>query len=357
MQDQRFPVFDGHNDTLTHLYLPERGKNRSFFEESEIGHLDLPRARKGGFCGGIFAIFTPPPEDSPEANPYYGFECTENGYRVKPRSPIDQDYAEHFTDSVIDLAYKIEEESRGQVQIVGNYQELKNCLENGIISIVLHLEGAAAVREDLHNLEDYYRKGIRSLGPVWSRPNIFGKGVPFRFPHSPDTGPGLTEAGKELIRECNRVGIMIDLAHINEKGFWDVANISRAPLVVSHTDVHSICPSTRNLTDKQIDAVAASGGIIGINFESTNMNPDGVPGVDMPLTQIVKHIDHIVDRTGIEYVAFGSDFDGARMPKELKDVTGLPRLIQALKSRGYDHNSIHQISYKNWFRVLKATMI
>jgi membrane dipeptidase len=221
--------------------------------------------------------------------------------------------------------------------------------------MVLHFEGAAAIKEDLNNLEDYYEKGLRSLGLVWSRPNVFGCGVPFRFPHSPDTGSGLTKVGKELVKECNKLGIMIDLAHINERGFWDVAKLSSAPLVVSHADVHSICPSTRNLTDKQIDAIGASGGVMGINFEPTNLMPDGKPDENTPLTQIVKHINYVVHMIGIEHVAFGSDFDGAKMPNELKDVTGLPKLIQALRNVGYDDKSIEKIAYKNWFRVLRDT--
>ena len=100
-----------------------------------------------------------------------------------------------------------------------------------------------------------YRPGLRSLGPVWSRPNIFGHGVPFAWPRSPDTGPGLTPAGRDLIKACNKLRVMIDLSHLNEQGFWDVARLSSAPLVATHTCVHAICPSTRNLTDRQLDAI------------------------------------------------------------------------------------------------------
>src|SRR5690606_28026338 len=139
--------------------------------------------------------------------------------------------------------------------------------------MVLALEGAEAIRVDLSNLASWYDRGVRSLGLVWSRPNVFGEGVPFRFPHGPDTGAGLTGAGKALVEACNALGILVDLAHLNEQGFRDVAALSRAPLVVTHADVHAICPSTRNLTDAQIDAVAASGGVIGINFETGNTHP------------------------------------------------------------------------------------
>ena len=178
---------------------------------------------------------------------------------------------------------------------------------------------------------------------------------PFRFPHSPNTGPGLTTAGKRLVQECNRLGILIDLAHLNEKGFWDVAALSSAPLVVTHADVYAICPSTRNLTDEQIDAIGKSGGVIGINFETLNTHPRSDPNPDVPLTQITRHIDYIVKRIGVDHVAFGSDFDGADMPNQLKDVAGLPKLIHLLQEQGYNQSALEKLAYKNWLRVLKAT--
>ncbi len=346
------PIFDGHNDTLTRFYEhPER----SFFDENDTGHLDLPRARKGGLSGGLFAIFTEPPPGSPERDPMYGTTFTENGYIVAERSPVDQAYAEQYTNEVIKFAYKLEAQANGKIWIVSNYGELEQKLAQGILTILLHLEGAEAIQPNLNNLEFYKLEGVRSIGLVWSRPNVFGYGVPFRFPGSPDIGDGLTDAGKALVRECNQLGIMVDLAHLNEKGFFDVARISDAPLVVTHADVHAICPSTRNLTDAQIDAVGASGGVIGINFETGNTHPQSSFDADVPLSQITRHIDYIAKRIGIDHVAFGSDFDGADMPASLKDAAGLPALIEQLRNDGYDQNAIEKIAYKNWLRVFKAT--
>jgi membrane dipeptidase len=353
----RFPVFDGHNDTLTQLYLPERGGGRSFFQPGATGHIDLPRAREGGLIGGIFAIFTPPPSDAPERDPTYGATFTEDGYDVKMHHPLDYAYASRFTGSVLDFLGQLEADAAGEIGLVHSWRDLERNLETGRLSVVLHFEGAEAIRPDLTNLEDYYARGLRSLGLTWSRPNAFGCGVPFRFPHSPDTGPGLTEAGRGLVKACNRLGIVIDLAHINEQGFWDVANLTDAPLVVGHAGVHALCPSTRNLTDAQIDAVGQSGGVIGIIFEPTNTRSDGkpVPDTPTPLTEIVRHISYVVERIGVDHVAFGSDFDGAEMPEDLRDVTGLPRLLQALQDQGYDDRVLEKIAYKNWFRVLQAT--
>lgn len=347
------PIFDGHNDTLTKLDMPEREAIRGFVEGREVGHLDLPRAQEGGLAGGIFAIFTPPPKGSKERDPLYGLTFTENGYEVAPRSAIDHAYAREFTAAMIERLAAIEAEARGALRLVRTYAELERNLEEEVFSVVLHLEGAAAVSRDLSDLAAYYARGVRSLGLMWSRPNSFGHGAPFRFPHSPDVGPGLTAAGKALVRECNRLGILIDLAHINEKGFWDVAQLSDAPLVVSHTAAYAICPSTRNLTDEQIDAVGESNGVIGIIFEPLNLRPDGYPEEQTPLSQIVRHVDYIVQRIGVDHVAFGSDFDGADMPADLGDVTGLPRLLQALREHGYDDKVLEKIAYRNWFRVLR----
>jgi membrane dipeptidase len=354
----RIPVFDGHNDTLTRLYLPERGGGgRSFFQRGESGHIDLPRAREGGLIGGIFAIFTPPPYDSPEHDPTYGATITADGYDVRLHSPLDHAYAKRFTGSVLDFLARLEAEAGGAIGLVHSWHDLERNLHAGTLSVVLHFEGAEAILPDLGNLEEYYAQGLRSLGLTWSRPNAFGCGVPFRFPHSPDTGPGLTDAGRRLVRACNRLGIVIDLAHINEKGFWDTAGLTDAPLVVSHAGVHALCPSTRNLTDAQIDAIGQSGGVMGIIFEPTNTRRDGkpVPDTPTPLTEIVRHINYVVERIGIDHVALGSDFDGAEMPDDLRDVTGLPRLIQALQDQGYDRGALEKIAYKNWFRVLQAT--
>jgi membrane dipeptidase len=351
----QLPIFDGHNDTLLDLYEPEEGGERSFFERSDKGHIDLPRSREGGLVGGIFAIFTPAPPGSPERDREYGLTVTEEGYELKPRSAVDHNYSRQFADGAIDFAYDLEQEAAGEISLVRSYQELEDNLQRGVLSMVLHLEGASAIKEDLSNLEGYYSRGVRSLGLVWSRPNAFGQGVPFRYPHSPDTGPGLTEAGRELVRECNRLGILVDLAHLNEKGFWDVAGLSDAPLVVSHAGAHAICASTRNLTDEQIDAIGESNGLMSIFFAPSMTRADGKRDEDIPVTGIVRHIDYAVERIGVDHVALGSDFDGAEMPSELADVAHLPGLIQALRDGGYDDDSLERIAYRNWFRVLGET--
>jgi membrane dipeptidase len=201
----------------------------------------------------------------------------------------------------------------------------------------------------------FYEAGLRSLGIVWSRPNAFGYGVPFRFPSSPDIGPGLTDAGQELVRTCNGLGILVDLAHMNEQGFWDVARLSDAPLVVTHAAVHALCPSPRNLTDRQLDAIGETGGVVGIVFHVGFLRADGREDTDTPVTEIVRHIDYVAERIGVDHVAIGSDFDGAFVPEEIGDATGLPRLMVALRHRGYDDAALRKFAHENWMRVLRET--
>jgi membrane dipeptidase len=347
------PVFDGHNDTLTECFSPETGEKRSFFLRSDTGHLDYPRAAAGGFKGGIFAIFTPPPADSPDRDLMSGVTFTDQGYEVSPRGPVEHLYARAFTNAVIAYAQRLEAESGGKIGIVRTSEDISRFFAEDKLALVIHVEGAEAIREDLSNLEWYYQQGVRSLGLVWSRPNGFGEGVPFRYPSSPDTGSGLTAAGKDLVRACNRLGILVDLAHINEKGFWDAVEILTTPLVVSHAAVHAICPSSRNLTDAQIDAVGRSGGLIGIMFEPINLVPRGRLDAGVSLGDVVQNIDYVVQRIGIDHVGFGSDMDGADMPGDFRDASFFPQLVQALQARGYQGEDLEKIAYKNWLRVLQ----
>jgi membrane dipeptidase len=148
----------------------------------------------------------------------------------------------------------------------------------------------------------------------------------------------------------------LDLSHINEQGFWDVAHLSEAPLVVTHSAAHALCPSTRNLTDRQLDAIKASKGIVGLNFEVANLREDAYDDPNTPLAVMVRHIDHLVAHLGIDGVAFGSDFDGGiTVAQELGDVAGLPRLIAALREHGYDDAALCKLTHENWIRVLQET--
>src|SRR5215813_7937540 len=170
--------------------------------------------------------------------------------------------------------FRLEAESSGEFEVVRDISQLRRCLDTGTMAAILHFEGAEPIDPQLNSLEVFYRAGLRSLGLVWSRANAFAEGVPFRFPSSPDTGPGLTAAGRELVQACNRLGILVDLSHLNERGFWDVAELSTAPLVATHSNAHAITPGTRNLLDTQLDAIRDSGGMVGVNFAVTFSRED-----------------------------------------------------------------------------------
>jgi membrane dipeptidase len=350
---KKIPIFDGHNDTLLAVHLPEfsDGHVRTFFKESEYGHIDFPRAKRGGLGGGFFAIFTPSPRHHDAPVP--GATGAATSYTIPMAAEVDQLTALKFT---VDLAadlFRIEREGKGALKVVRTVDEMAQCLADGTIAMIFHIEGAEAIDAELNALETLYQAGLRSIGIVWSRPNIFASGVPFAFPSSPDTGPGLTDAGKRLVKACNELGILIDLSHLNEKGFWDVEKLSSAPLVATHSGAHALSASARNLTDKQLDAIRASNGIVGVNFHVGFLRADGGrDGAKTPLTEIVRHLDYMVERMGIDHVALGSDFDGAVMPGDLRDVAGLPKLMDALTAAGYDEAARRQIAYGNWLRVL-----
>src|SRR5919199_5118197 len=348
------PILDGHNDTLLHLYLPERGGSRSFFTRSDLGHIALPRAGDGGFAGGFLPVFVPSDPAAPLGNEADVMR-TATGYEVRMAPAIDDAYAQRMTIAMTASLFRLAAESRGQVQVVRTVDELETCLRAGVLAAILHFEGAEVLDPELDALEVFYQAGLRSLGLVWSRPNAFGHGVPFKFPHSPDTGPGLTAVGRDLVRACNRLGIMVDLSHLNEQGFWDVAALSDAPLVATHSAAHAICPSTRNLTDKQLDAIRESRGIVGLNFEVSSIRADAWDEPNTPLSVLVDQIDYLVARLGIDHVGFGSDFDGATMPREIGDAAGFPNLIHALRDRGYDGPRPRKLAHENWLRVLGTT--
>jgi membrane dipeptidase len=245
--------------------------------------------------------------------------------------------------------------SNGRFKVCTTVAELRDCLAKGVISGILHMEGAEAIDPGLDALHVFHAMGLRSLGPVWSRPTVFGHGVPFAFPGLPDTGPGLTEAGKRLVKECNRLRIMLDLSHLNEAGFWDVAGLSDAPLVATHSNAHAVTPSTRNLTDRQLAAIRDSGGMVGLNYATSFLRRDGRQSPEMGWEDVLAHMDHVLSILGEDHVGLGSDFDGATVPKGIGDVVGQQALLDAFRAHGYGEALVRKIAHENWFRVLERT--
>ncbi len=350
-----FPIFDGHNDTLGNFARPGAYKIEQFFERNQKGHLDLPRAREGGLAGGFFAVYIPGPSGRGYKRIRWEDHLTADGYSIPAYPPLKFDYATEYAMGMTAGLFYLEAASHGQLKVTRTVDEIETCLKEGTMFAILHFEGAEAIDTRLGALEVYYQAGLRSLGPVWSRNNAFAEGVPFRFPSTPDIGGGLTDAGKALVRACNELGVMVDLSHLNEAGFWDVAKISAAPLVATHSNVYNLCRSSRNLTDKQLDAIKESDGMVGLNYAVGFLREDGGPDTNTPLDVLVRHIDYLVERLGIERVGLGSDFDGATMPHDLSDASKLPNLIAALRKAGYDDDALNKITHQNWLRVLRKT--
>jgi membrane dipeptidase len=349
------PIFDGHNDLLLKLM---QGK-RSFFERSDFDAIDLPRAREGGLAGAFCAISVPSDPSihgsalSPEERTRAIVAAFSDESAAPPTPALERAQSTAIAEAAI--LSRIERESDGQVRIVTTAAEIEECLEAGVFAALLHMEGAEAIDPEMNSLEVFYRAGLRSLGFVWSRPNAFGHGVPFKFPHSPDTGPGLTDKGRELVRSCNRLHILVDVSHLNEKGFWDIARLTDAPIVATHSGAHALSPSTRNLTDKQLAAIQESGGLVGLNFHVGFLREDGEIEPDTPLEVVVRHVDYLVEHLGIDGVGLGSDLEYAIMPRALEDASRLQALMGALRRHGYSESDIRKLAHGNWVRVLRAT--
>lgn len=340
------PVFDGHNDVLLRLWKHGDREGTSFLsgqaEGRAAGHVDLPRAVAGGFSGGFFAIFVPP-----QSPPRSHQDAAERGFAAEP-----QEYAARIAGEQASILLRLEQNSDGKVRIVRSAREIRKARRDGAIAAIFHIEGAEAIGPDLAELDLYHAAGLRSLGPVWSRPNIFGHGVPFRFPSPPDIGPGLTEAGKRLVRRCNALRILVDLSHLNEKGFSDVARITDAPLVATHSNAHAICASSRNLTDRQLSVIAESKGLVGLNYAVAFLRPDGAYRTETPLDVMVTHLARLVERLGEDGVALGSDFDGAMIARGIGDVAGLQNLVDAMLDAGFGRPLVRKICHANWENLL-----
>ncbi len=342
------PVFDGHNDVLLRLWGKKSGDPvAAFLKGDGEGHLDLPRMIRGGFAGGFFAIFVPSPQDEEFAD--------DEDMNPPAAHEVGQFAALSATVSMASLLFRIEEASEGRFKVCRSVADIRAAMAEGKIAAIFHIEGAEAIDAELKALDVLHKAGLRSLGIVWSRDNVFGHGVPFRFPSKPDTGPGLTEAGKALVRRCNELKILIDVSHLNEKGFWDVARHSSAPIVATHSNAHALSASSRNLTDDQIRIIGKSGGMIGLNFANGFLRADGRWQSENGLDTMLRHLDHMMKLAGEDHVGLGSDFDGARIPSQIGDAAGLPRLAEAMRTHGYGAELTKKLCSENWLKVLERS--
>ncbi len=337
----KFLIFDGHNDLLSRLWAEGQPSGDAFFAGRE-GHLDLQKCRRGGFAGGFFAVWCgidPGSAPDPMAT-----------FRAFPAINAARAHVE--TAAQLAILIRMAQARPDAIRLCRNVADIAAARDAGAVAAILHIEGCDGIGADLAELHLYHAAGLRSLGPVWSRPNIFGHGVPFNFPASPDTGPGLTDAGLRLVKACDDLGVLIDLSHLNEAGFWDVARISTKPLVATHSGAHAVTAATRNLTDRQLAAMAERGGLVGLNFGCQFLRLDGVKNPDTGPDDVLRHLDHLLAQMGEDGVALGSDFDGAMMPDFIGNAAGLPNLIEAMQHAGYGEALIRKITWDNWINLL-----
>jgi membrane dipeptidase len=333
---ERQKVFDGHNDMLYQLWTRGDQKGQLFLSGEPSNPLSIThhKVKEGGLAGGLFAIFVPANKN------------------VKGTRNLSQPEAFQYTLDMLAIADYLNDAHGHSFRICRNKSDIIKAEKEGAIAAVLHIEGAEAIGADLTEIEQLSSRGIRSIGPLWSRPNIFGQGVPFNYPGSPDQGSGLTANGKALVKECDAAGIMLDVSHLNEAGFWDIAKISNQPIIASHSNAHSLCPSPRNLTDRQLDAIAERGGLVGVCFATAYLREDGARDRDTSLDLILRQFDYLISRVGEDNVAFGSDFDGAVLPASLSDAAALPTLITAMQAYGFGAPLIAKLCWDNWLNKL-----
>ncbi|MFO7942507.1 MAG: dipeptidase [Bacillota bacterium] len=325
-------VVDGHIDTLI---AAVKGK-RKLGERSDEGHADFPRLREGGVDVQLFAHYIEP-DFKPDRGLLRFMQMADTFFR------------------------EVEENSdvAGHARTVADIERLR---DRGKLACVMSIEGAEAIRGDLGVLRVLFRLGVRVIGLTWNQRNLLADGIA-----EARTGGGLTELGVAAVREMDRLGIVVDVSHVSDPGFWDVVEVSSRPFIASHSNSREICDHPRNLTDDQIRALARAGGVMGMNFAPNFVHPElgakadsiygsrgaeGAPRANLEM--VLDHVDHIVGLVGPEHVGLGSDFDGiGDTPDGLENATKLPDLTDGLFRRGYPEKDIRAILGGNFMRVFR----
>ena len=316
---QKAIVFDGHCDTILEIM----NHKRTLEKKSTTGHLDIPRMKEGGIDVQFFAIFI---EDI-----------------YKPDRSLKR------TLQLIDCFYKEIEKNQNDISLVINYNQIKEVNRLGKIAAILSIEGGEALEGDLGVLRVLYRLGVRLLTLTWNQRNQIADGI-----GESRTGSGLTEFGLKVIDEMNDLRMLIDVSHLSETGFWDVIKRSKIPIVASHSNCYALCPHLRNLKDEQIKALANKDGVIGITFVPDFLTQEKRK---TSVKDVVKHIDYLVEKVGVDYVGLGSDFDGTGdLPLGLEGVDKIPNLTEELLDRGYKEREIEKILGGNFLRVFKEVV-
>jgi membrane dipeptidase len=298
----------------------------------DSNHVDLPRAREGGLDAAFFSIYMPGTITGPEA--------------VK-RSLI-----------LIDHVRSLAEKHPNEIVLATTAAEVRAAHKAGKFAALMGMEGGHMIDDSLAVLRDYQRLGVRYL--------TLSHSVNTNWSDSSGDTPkhnGLTDFGKDVVRELNRLGMLVDISHVSDKTFWDAMETSRAPLVASHSSLRSISGHPRNMTDDMIRALGGKGGVIMINYSRSFLSDElyqaglnNVPMAQRPTVsweKIVEHIDHAVKLVGATHVGLGSDFDGTTVPDGMDDVSMLPKITAALLDKGYSEQDVKNILGENILRLLE----
>ncbi len=314
-----YKIVDAHCDTVGLIEQASSGYN--FCSRNETGHIDLPRLREGGVNLQFFALYI--------------------------REEYAKEGALSYCLRLVDSFYETLSRCNSEMQLITSAAELEQIMAGPKVGALLSIEGGEALEGELSALRVLFRLGVRALGLTWNHPNQLAVGVGQGV-----KGEGLTEFGKRVVREMNRLRMVVDLAHINEQGFNDAIGISDAPVIVSHANTHALHDHPRNLSDDQLKTLGRNGGVVGLNFY-----PDFIAPADATLDKLVDHFIHAAEVAGVDHIGLGSDFDGIdKVIEGLEDVTGLPRLVEALSKRGFSVEEIDKITSKNFIRVLKKIL-
>ncbi len=312
-------VIDGHCDSIGDQL---EGK-RWLGERSEEGHVDLPRLQEGGVDVQFFACYVP--------------------------VPYQRHAAVTHAMARLDQLLLLEEKQPQDFMLIRQAEDVLKAKAAGKIGGIAGLEGAEALDGEIGLLRQYYRLGVRNLGLAWNYRNAACDGVAERR-----TGGGLTEFGVQVVEQCNELGILIDVSHLSPAGVDDVLSITQHPVIASHSNAAALCDHPRNLTDAQLEAIAASGGVVGVTFVNSFLRKDNPE--EASLDDVIAHIEHMVRVMGEDHVGLGSDFDGCTPPKDLADVTRYPAITQALLERGFSETAVRKILGGNYLRVLEQVL-
>lgn len=312
-------IADAHCDSVHNLLLS--GHQYDFGKKNRKGHIDLPRLKEAGINIQVFALFV-----EPEYHPERSLKrCLE----------------------LYELLMKTCELHREEIKPVFSSRQIDCMLEENKIAVILAVEGGEVLQGSIEILKVLYRLGVRILSLTWNHRNQLADGV-----MESGSNGGLTSFGHQVVKEMNRLKMVIDVSHLSEKGFWDVIENSLHPVIASHSNAHSVCPHIRNLTDEQIKALAQKGGVMGINFY-----PIFVGSKSEGLHRIIDHVDHVINLVGADHLCLGGDFDGIHeTPEGLEDVSCLKNLTGMLYLRGYNEREIQKIMGENFYNFLKKNI-